>query len=82
VGEMKKYTVLTLSTVGLSRPKTWRVPVKWNMQTKLLLDTVLTLSTVGLSRPKTWRVPVKWIQNSNESYCGTFRDLECFFKEE
>lgn len=24
-----KYTVLTSSTVGLPRPKTWRVPVKW-----------------------------------------------------
>lgn len=28
VGE-NKYTVLTSSTVGLPRPKTWRVPVKW-----------------------------------------------------
>ena len=50
--EIQKYTVLILSTVGLPKPKTCRVPVRWIQNATLY--PCEPGATVKCFRPKTW----------------------------
>jgi hypothetical protein len=54
------------STVGFTKPETWRASVKWSNAVVYANDlekfSRTNLAAVGLAKPETWRAPVKWIE--------------------